>query len=359
MKFSLERVDRFFGDIKKQDRVAIVHDADPDGVCSAVILARCIKKLRNRKPEYVTPFDRDSYSISDEQIKKMRKKRINKLIIADFSIDQQASLVKTLSKKFDMLVIDHHKLYNNLNSKNVILVKPQLFCKIDPARYCAAKLSYDLCSRVCDMSESDWLAAVASIADVATIPWKAWINSVFKKYKIKPNKDYFKTDLGHIASTINSLITIDPRKISKAFDVLYRASSPKDVLKSGLYKYKKLIDKELALWLKKFNKCERYKDLYLFQVSPKYNIKSTISTILGLKYPHRTILVMSQDNGTTAISARRGDQRIPVNVLLEKSIKGFSNANAGGHIPAAGAHFQTKDFPVFKKRAIKLHGELK
>jgi single-stranded DNA-specific DHH superfamily exonuclease len=359
MKVSLERVDRFFGDIKKQDKIAIVHDADPDGVCSAVILARCIKKLRNRKPEYVTPFDRESYSISDEQIKKMHKKGINKIIVADFSIDQQPALVKKLSKKIDMLVIDHHKVYNNLNCKKVVLVKPQLFCKIDPARYCAAKLSYDLCSRVCDMSDSDWLAAVASIADVATIPWTSWIKTVFKKYKIKPNKDYFKTDLGLIASTINSLITIDPRKISKAFNVLYNAQYPEEVLRSGLYKYKQLIDKELALWLKKFNKCEHYNGLYLFTVSPKYNIKSTISTILGLKYPHRTILVMSQDNGTAAVSARRGDQRIPVNLLLEKAIKGFSHANAGGHVPAAGTHFLSKDFAVFKKRVIKLHGELK
>ncbi|MBW3019166.1 DHH family phosphoesterase [Candidatus Woesearchaeota archaeon] len=354
MRQILGRVDSFLKSISASDRIAIIHDADPDGICSAAILARFIKKARNRKPEFVSAFDKETYSISEQQIRKLRSKKINKLIVTDFSLDQHADLVKRLKKFADILVIDHHKLYRNINSKNVVLVKPQLFSKIDPSRYCSAKLAYDLCARISGMSDCDWLAAVASIADVATAPWRRFLDSVFRKYKIKKNKDYFRTDFGRIASMINSLIIIDSRKISKAFNVLYSAGSPKEVLRSDLIRYKTLVDRELGVWLKKFAKCEHYKDLYLFLVSPKYNIKSTISTVLGLKYPHRTILVMSKDNGSMSVSARRGDQRLAVNALLEKAIKGFSNANAGGHIPAAGGHFLSKDFPVFKKRVIEL-----
>lgn len=352
--FSLGRVDAFLKSILHDDRVAIVHDVDPDGIFSAVILARFVKKFRGRKPEFVAPFDKCTYSITDADIGRMQRLGITKLLVTDFSLDQHPGLVKRLAGSFRILILDHHTLYDDVNSGRVVLVKPQMFCDIDPARYCAAKLAFDLCSRVVDMSDCDWLAASASIADVAHEPWQGWIRSVMKKYGDSWRKDLFSTKLGTVATVVNSVVVANPSLISRCFDVAYRAASPDDVIDSDLYEWKERIDDELGVWLDRFRKCERHGDLYMFFIEPDYNIKSALSTILGLKYPHRTILVMDEKDGFINVSARRGDKKVAVNSLLEKAIKGFPLSNAGGHVPAAGARLRVEDLPEFKKRVIEL-----
>lgn len=349
----LDRVYEFLKNISNDDRIAIVHDTDPDGIFSAVILAHFTNKHTNHDPIIVEPFDKETYSITDEFIETLKSNKISVLLVTDFSLDQNSELVEELKKFFRILIIDHHKLYNDLNSGDVALIKPQMFSDIDPSKYCAAKLAYDLCSEIVDMSDFDWLAASASIADVATLPWNDWLIEVFQKYGIEMNEDLFQTKLGLVAQVVNSALVIDPENIHECFQISYEATSPEDILKSKLTDYKKMIDDELERWLDIFENSEKHGDLYLFMISPKYNIKSTLSTILGLKFPHKTILVMDRKDGFISVSARRNDQKVAVNKLLEKSIKGFDSANAGGHVPAAGARFKESDLEVFKKRVIE------
>lgn len=360
MGFSLDRVDSFFRNIGEDDKVAIVHDVDPDGILSAVILARTIQKLRGRPPELVEPFNREGYSIPDALVERMRDQRITVLITTDFGLDQNLPLVEELAKSFRILILDHHTLYNDINAitplnERVTVVKPQLFSDVEPSRYCSAKLAFDCAMRVVDATGEDWLAAAASIADVATEPWHEFLDQTFKKYDAAKKDDLFETKLGRVAAIINSALVVDPDRVHECFDTAFQATGPEDVLNSRLAECKEVIDRELEVWLQKFTKCESYNDLYLFMIEPKYNIKSTLSTVLGLKYPHRTILVMDVADGFVSVSARRGDQKIAVNGLLEKAIKGFDNANAGGHVPAAGARFPEKYLDEFKKRVVDLH----
>ena len=51
------------------------------------------------------------------------------------------------------------------------IYKPQFFSTVEPARYCTGKLAYDAALRVEDVSDLDWMAAAACIADIATSPW--------------------------------------------------------------------------------------------------------------------------------------------------------------------------------------------
>jgi single-stranded DNA-specific DHH superfamily exonuclease len=315
-----------------------------------------VKKHTGNDPVLVEPFDKDTYSISPDFISLMRSKGISVLIVTDFSLDQNTSLVGDLRKFLRVLIIDHHKLYEDLNQEGVALVKPQMFCDIDPSKYCSAKLAFDICSELVDLSDFDWLAASASIADVATKPWMGWLSDVFEKYDVEMNDDLFQTKLGLVAQVVNSALVIDPENIKECFRISYSALSPDDILESPLMEYKRMIDSELEFWLNEFADCERYGDLYIFMIDPKYNIKSTLSTILGLKYPDKTILVMDIKDGFVSVSARRNDQEVAVNRLLEKAIKGFHSANAGGHVPAAGARFLEKDLPLFRERVIEFGG---
>ncbi len=351
----LGRVDAFIKGISRSDRVCIVHDTDPDGICAAVILAKYVQRMRKKKIELRMGVEH--HSISDEMLRKMKKARINTLITADFSLDQHPQLVKRLEKFCRILIVDHHKFYNDVTSRKTVLYKPQLFTDIEPARYCTAKMAYDAAARGVDVSDVDWMAVAGCIADIATAPWMPWVRSVFRKYDARLKKNMFQTLSGEVAATITSAEAFDKRLVKRCFDLFYGAKGPKDVLKSELGKCKKAIDKELDKWVKKFGReAEKYGDLRIFEIAPKYPLHGPISTILGLKYPHNTIVIVNMNDDFLAVSARRGDKKIAVNTLLENAIKGFNGANAGGHVPAAGAGFYKKDYSVFKERIIAMAG---
>ncbi|MCX6708414.1 MAG: DHH family phosphoesterase [Candidatus Woesearchaeota archaeon] len=350
----IQRAENFLKTISKKDKVAIIHDTDPDGVCAAVITAKCIERLRGKKIELHIPLEKEEYGITKRMIQQMNKYKINKLIALDFSTDQNLPLLKKLEKQMHILNIDHHKLYNNYQSDKTTLYKPQLFTTIEPSTYCTAKLAYDLASRVTNVSDLDWMAAAACIADIATTPWKKWLAQVFKKHKSPIKRELFKTKLGKVAVIMSSTEVYDVRLIPECYEIVYKAKKPRDIFKSKLKKYNKIIDDELNKHFKLFKtKAKRRGELYIYEMISKYRVHSPISTLLALKNPHKTIIIINKTNKIIAVSARREDSKIAVNKILENAIKGFKGANAGGHTPAAGAGFNKKYLKTFKERIWK------
>ncbi|MBS3147639.1 DHH family phosphoesterase [Candidatus Woesearchaeota archaeon] len=358
----LERVDAFLRGITAEDKVVIVHDTDPDGICSAVIMAKCIERLRKRKIDLHISLDRKTHGISAAMISSFKKKKITKIITTDFSLEQDPETIKKLEKFASILVVDHHKVYNEIQSDKTLLYKPQFFTSIDPPKYCTGKLAYDAANRVVNASDLDWMTAAACIADIATQPWEDWLSQVLSKHNIHitnfDNSELFKNRIGQVAATISSTEIYNQKLVPKCFDAFYVAKGPDDVLNSVFGKYKKIIDKELYKHLDLFEtKAEIYGETHFYELKSKYRVNSPLSTILGLKYPNRTILIVNTTKPTISVSARRNDKNPPVNTLLENAIKGFKDANGGGHAPAAGAGFSKKYLKTFKQRIIEAsHG---
>lgn len=350
----LERVDTFLRAIKPDDKLCIIHDTDPDGICSAVIMAKCVERLCGATLALRMPLDKRQYGIADHMRDEIRKKGITVLITTDFSAEEQRDVLKELEKEMKILIVDHHKLDQDYQSNNVVTYKPQLFSTIEPSRYCTAKLAYDAAARVANVEDLDWMAASACIADIATEPWQDWLAKVFKKYDAEMKDDLFQTKLGQVAATISSTAVYDEDLIPECYNHFYNAKKPEDVLNSPLGKYKTIIDKELAKHLDLFEKNATNKeDLWIYELTSPYRIHSVLSTILGLKYPHRTIIIINTTHSFISVSARRGDKKIPVNDLLKQAVEGFDNANAGGHTPAAGAGFPQEYLEEFKERLWK------
>lgn len=358
----LERVDAFLRAITPEDKVAIVHDTDPDGICSAVIMAKCVERLRKRAIDIHVPLDRKIHGISASMIAKFKKKKINKIITTDFSLEQDPQTIQKIEKFASILVVDHHKLYNDIKSQKTLLYKPQFFTSVDPPKYCTGKLAYDAANRVVNASDLDWMAAAACIADIATQPWEDWLGHVLKRYGINvtnfDNSELFKNPIGQVAATISSTEIYNQKLVPKCFDAFYTAKGPDDVLNSVFGNYKKIIDKELQKHLELFEtKAEIFGETHYYELKSKYRVNSPLSTILGLKYPNKTVLIVNTTKPTISVSARRGDKVKPVNTLLENAVKDFKDANAGGHAPAAGAGFSKKYLKTFKQRIIEASNE--
>ena len=352
-KALIDRFKKFINSITPQDRVAVIHHTDPDGVCSGVIISKVVERLRKKKIDLRINQYHAAHRILDETIKQLKQNRINKVITTDLATDEDPLAIKKLAKFADVLIIDHHPVLHRFPLKNVVVVKSKLISGSAP--YCASKMCYDLGSLVADVSDLDWLAVVGSIGDIATRPWKKWVSSVFRKHDVKQMNNLFDTEFGEISKIISSAETFSHKNVKECFVVLYSAKDYKAVLKSRLGRFKKKIDAELNYYIKNLKKLAHITcDLIYYEIRPKYNVKSPLSTILGLKYPSKTVFIVDITKNPVRISARSQKIKVKVNQVIISAMKGIKGAYGGGHAVSSGAIVPKKDYVTFKERIFKI-----
>ena len=95
------------------------------------------------------------------------------IYIVDYSY-KKPDLERLREDNKSVVVIDHHSLYNDIESARLLLLKPQLLWDDkDPAAYASSKLVYDLVQRVVDVSDLAWIACIGIIGDCAGDRWVA------------------------------------------------------------------------------------------------------------------------------------------------------------------------------------------
>jgi len=347
----LSQAQKFFNDIKPEDKIALIHDADPDGICSGVLTAHLIKRLKNKKVD-LTLAGREQWRKS---VNLLRKNKITKIIFLDISGEQFPELIRQMSGFSDVIIIDHHKIYADDFAGNVQIYKPQLVSPgFDPSQYCTTKLVYDLASTLVEFSDLDWIAAVGVISDATAKSWMPFLKGVFKKHRLSEKKDYFKTKPGNVSGAIHSALTFNPKNAEKCFKAVYEAKSYSDILKK-LGKYKKAIDAEITQWIRLARKkANQYEDLQLtfYMIKPKYPVQSPISSMISFKNLNQTVVIANVKDEIVNISARRQDGKIRLNDMLQ-DIAADLGGSGGGHIPAAGAHIPRNQMAKFKLALLK------
>jgi single-stranded DNA-specific DHH superfamily exonuclease len=339
---------KFVKGIKPSDELAVLYDTDADGICAAVIFTKAMEKMGHQVERFI-PSSHANFNV--ERIRALKEENVNKVIILDFAADQYSDFFTELLKDFEaVLLVDHHKIYKDYNSKNCVFIKAQFIRKdLDGSNYCTAKLVFDLFSYVLDISFLDWLAAIALISDMSGTPWQNFLKKVYTKHNLSKRKCI---DLGNI---INAGKQVDPPQVERALEVTLEAKKPEDITNSKFSKVARDLNNEIEFWINKFEeKAEKKDDIWLYEIDPSARIGSVVSTVLALKYPNDSIIVIRRHNNWVSINARNHNSKRPVNEFLEKATKGFKGANAGGHIPAAGASIREKDLKEFKKRIWEL-----
>ncbi|MBS3127758.1 hypothetical protein J4410_01310 [Candidatus Woesearchaeota archaeon] len=355
----LQRFDQFAHSLHSKDRIALIHDLDPDGISSGVITAHAILLIRRKKIDHIMYQKPGEIPLTEKTIKILKKKKINKIITTDKAIDQNPKTLKAAAAFADLVIFDHHKIYEKKVPQNVLLLKPQLIhSPVDPSRYCTAKLCYDLWSRHVNLTPYAWKACPGIIGDMAYLQWKSFVDNEITKHGYQTTKNPFDMIFGKIAELCSQTECYDYRKVKRVFAILWKAKKPEEVLQSELKKYQKFVQKEIDYYKKNMKKLAEFypkKELIFYVITPKYNIKSNLSTILSMKEPHKTMILASLDKqkkGYT-LSLRRQDQKVKMNDLVEKALSGLQGSG-GGHIPAAGGRVAKKDFLKFKERILEM-----
>lgn len=350
----VRRINEFAGTIKKSSKLAIICDSDPDGISSGVIVTHALRKKAGILPSIVIPASHNADVLDMQLVSNFKKNGITHLVSTDLSLDQKYAELKRLEPFCKILIIDHHKLYRDVNSRKIILVKPQLFQKkIDPSQYCASKLSYDLFNEIVDMREYDWIAVIGVLADSNFKTWKSFVAKTLRKLGLKLGKNPFTNALGRICNLMAYYEIYSPGKVGKLYDALRKASTYKHALNSEIRKAQKVND-EVEYYLKNYKRYAQFHDeLLLIRIKPKFKIGSIVATRLSNHLEHTTIVIAQEMKGRMFVSARRQDFKVAVNDLLEHSVKEIKESSAGGHIPAAGARFPTEKYDTFSERIIE------
>ncbi|MBI2529632.1 MAG: hypothetical protein HYW05_00630 [Candidatus Diapherotrites archaeon] len=150
----------FVSGISAGDRVAVLHHTDADGVCSGVIAAKALEKIIGKRIGLRLTQNYGEFAVTQKTAKMLRRAGINKVVTADLSVDENPKHIKEIEEFAELLIIDHHKIYEDLNSRKTAFIKAQFISReIEPGNYPASKLCYDLFSMFVDLSDIDWIAA--------------------------------------------------------------------------------------------------------------------------------------------------------------------------------------------------------
>ncbi|MBI2662532.1 DHH family phosphoesterase [Candidatus Woesearchaeota archaeon] len=351
------RFQEFFKTLSKNDKIAIYHDTDPDGITSAKIITACLNRL-NLNVKLYLQSQKGEIDISNENIALIKKHHITKLITTDKAIECSPEQIKKVEQFANICIFDHHVIENDISSTKTVFLKPQLLFQTNrPDQYCSAKFTYDLLNTLTPLDDLDWICLAGVIGDMAFPAWPEFVHKTLKKYKLK-NKDLFSTKIGLLTQLISFAESLDEQK--KCLKIILSSNNLTQAL-SLMRPYMK-VKLELDNYTQKFDKhAEKYNqnNLLILEVKSPYKIKSLISSkIAHKKYPHKTIITTQKIGQFMTISARRNDCKISMNILLKKSL-GNLPGNAGGHIPASGASVSIKDYPEFKQNLIKNELEMR
>lgn len=348
----LERFDAVARSFSRDDRIALVHDLDADGVSSGALAYLGIRLLRGKAPDIVITQPHKTVELLPGTLAAMRAARTGKLVIVDFAADQAGGSLSEAERIVgQVLVIDHHKDYGFRGNGRSFVIKPQLFSEIEPSRYPCAKLVYDLFSRHVGLSPHSWIACVGLMGDNQLEQWKGFVEESARIHGTSVS------ELWKVVESISAVEVLAPAKLGETLLLLADSGSPKDVLRSPLAKYRVRLGKKVAALYRKFRaKKEVHKGLGLvwFEFRARESIKSAlINKVSNGLYPRWTVIVVQdRGNGFVDFSARRQDFRVKTNDLLENAVRGFENAGAGGHVPASAGRILKKDLPEFRKRIM-------
>ena len=343
-----DRFKTYIASLVPEDNIAILHHTDADGITAGLITKKSIKKICSITIPLHFHQKEGKITITKKTIDRIKSNNINKLIIVDMAIDHDPDAVKKLENHAKLLLIDHHKTVNNINSKITTAIKAEDLLDIPSAKYPASKMCYDLFSDLTDITDLAWLAAIGIWGDYAQSQWP-----VFLKKTAIPK--HILEEIDELIFYSNSIKGIDG--LSDAFNILDTAKTPEDILKSTkLQSYKNTVKTELNKYLDTHKKDAQFHNndtLIIYEITPRHRLKSRLINILSQKhYPKKTIIILEHHKNRIDISARRQDSKYSMNEMLKDALVGIPNSQGGGHIPAAGGYLPKVYLAQFKKQVI-------
>ena len=322
--------------IKNSKKIVLITHTDSDGICSAVLMHKVLKKLNK---DYELKLASTNILGMNSFYKKLPKADL--YIFTDLAPDQNW---ETASKYLNnrIIIFDHHIPKKNLNSEKIIHINTMFKSK----KYTpASKIVYDKFKEF--LKKSKWVSCVGIYGDLGYLHWKEFF------------KGQNMSQIKKIDRLIGSAMMFAGEKGAKfAFDSLKNSTKKQIIKNRKLNEWHKKIENYLKKVENDFEKKSwEFGDCIIFEFTPKYKISSALATIVSLKRPDKTIILLNKNGNDIKLNFRRQDGKLNVKKLAEESTRGIGTG--GGHSRAAGGMIKREMKHVFIERIKALIKELK
>lgn len=340
----------FLKAIKPNDSVVIIFNNDADGMCSCVLLSLFLDnfvKIENKPFIIPQPMPMDK-----NLIQRIQTTLPTKLIFLDLAADQQQNMLKRFSGICNILIIDHHQVTKNMNSKTITHHNPRF--KNSKIYQSTAYLTYKICSELTDMSDYLWIAAVGMVADYNLDDSGDLVEAAKKKYRITELRDSIISKIAEMISASRATRALSNEEI---VNIIIITKNPDDFPEANdklIDSYKKIETEIMAIMIDTEKSSEKIGKIIFYNIKSKFNLRSDISTRISEKYPDKLVVIYEISGNRVKLSARN-QKNIDVGKILEKASEKM-DASAGGHDKAAGATLNIKDWEAFKENLISLLG---
>ncbi len=328
----------FISNIDDKDKVGIISHTDSDGLVSALLFNKILGEVE--LIEFVN-YGKDWLK---EAKKKINNKEINKVIILDLHVDEAESDIKTIAKKAELLIMDHHQWDKNINSDKITFL-------LTEQKNTPSLAGYKLLNKFQSLNNLDFLVGIALINDYCFENNKKFLSKLEKKYNITAKE--FNSELGEYAKIVaNTLIYFEPN-LKKAYQELKKVDRLEKIDK--LKQYSNKVEREIERINNDFDKNKEVHDWgYYYYLDSKFRIGSVFSTRKSRENPEKLFIIAKYRDGEISVNAKQQDGKVNCSKVLKKAIEGIPESNAGGHKPAAGAEMPKQYLEKFKQNLNKV-----
>ena len=340
----------FLKGIKEKDEVIIIFHNDGDGISSAAVMNRLVKSITG----YSALLISQPMPINSNITEKIKTTIPTKIIFIDLAVDQNPEIVKKVAGYAPTLVIDHHIIANNMNSKRIVHYNPR-FTKADIFQS-ASYLAHKLCSEVAEL-DALWISMVGIVADYNLADSKDIVSKARKKYSVKNPKSSIFSEIGNMIFSSKTTKRLTPEQMCS---VLTEAKGPEFIgsLPDGeaMMESNFIIQKEIDSAVRSAaSTMKKQGNLVIFEILSSYNIRSPVTTIVSEKHEDKLVIGYVKEKGKVKFSARNQKKNINAGKILESAIRGF-RGSAGGHEAAAAGIIPEKDWEQFlQKLAVEIN----
>lgn len=379
--------------IKKEEKIIVIGDYDPDGICGAAIFREFFKAIDYKNHEIlILNRDEESYGLNKKTIADLKEKKAKVAITVDFGISniKEAETIKNLG--IDLIITDHHLPSKELPDALAVINPKRNDCRYPFKHLAGAGVAFKFVQGILQKEKfglakgyEKWFLDLAAISAVADLVELTGENRALVYYGLKVLKKAKR--VGIVA--LSDLLGISLEKISEQDLAFYLSPALNANLRFGdvTLSYQLLIteSKEEAGWIAG-RLIEKQKDIKkkteekVEEVKNKYSGLKEIPAVIaesnerwlaaesgGLGYSatrlveffKRPVCLIAKRSDETYSASCRSDGSVNLVQLMEAAGGEKILLRFGGHPMAAGFSVKKENLEKLKEELIRAYPKVK
>ncbi len=320
-----------------------IHDDDPDGLCSYLLLYRQRKEgkgaILNSAPK-----------LDERFLRKVEEVSPDKIFVLDIPIVEQEFIDKANRPIF---WLDHHQ---PLERTKIHYFNPRI--QNPDAYYPTTAMAYQVTQNPEDM----WIAMVGCLADWYLPNFVDQFKEKYPELLLETGdltKLVYHQPIGQLVKLFFFILKGPTAEVRKSIKILTRIQSPYEITKQqtaqGKFLWKRFqqINKHYEVLIKEAKKqVNKSSILLFFYLDNQWSFTPNLANELTSLYPTKVVIIGRKKSGSVKCSIRA---QFPILGALEKALVGIEGYG-GGHNNACGAVIKEEDWERFFenfKREIK------